>query len=285
MSLRGQLDKFKKQQEKCQSTLSSINASRPVAGPSRHPVPAAVTQKPTASGKLFSKDTDRLQAIHNIRKAPTGSQIKRVIEILYKERKAFTPEQINEECYVDMLSNKAVFDSMKNNPKVHYDGRRFSYKSTHDVTNKDELLALINKYPTGIAAADLKDAYKTVMDDLQALKASKHIWFLSNADSQEDIAYPNDFKGQIDVDDEFKSLFREIKIPTDLLDVENELQKIGLKPVMNTAQKRAAAEFHGISNKPKQKKKKQEISKRTKLTNSHLPELFQNLNAGSSSRN
>lgn len=119
---------------------------------------------------------------------------------------------------------------------------------------------------------------------VQALKASKHIWFLSNADSQEDIAYPNDFKGQIEVDDEFKSLFRDIDIPSDLLDVEKELQKIGLKPVMNTAQRRAAAQIQGVSNKPKQKKKKQEISKRTKLTNAHLPELFQNLNA-SSSRN
>lgn len=126
--------------------------------------------------------------------------------------------------------------------------------------------------------------YLCVLFIVQALKASKHIWFLSNADSQEDIAYPNDFKGQIEVDDEFKSLFRDIDIPSDLLDVEKELQKIGLKPVMNTAQRRAAAQIQGVSNKPKQKKKKQEISKRTKLTNAHLPELFQNLNA-SSSRN
>ncbi|KAF2564985.1 hypothetical protein F2Q70_00017235 [Brassica cretica] len=157
-------------------------------------------------------------------------------------------------------------------------------QAKHDVKDKNQLLSLIKKYPAGIAAVDLKDAYPNVMDDLQALKASKHIWFLSNADSQEDIAYPNDFKGQIEVDDEFKSLFRDIDIPSDLLDVEKELQKIGLKPVMNTAQRRAAAQIQGVSNKPKQKKKKQEISKRTKLTNAHLPELFQNLNA-SSSRN
>lgn len=291
MDLKGQLDRFKKQQERCQSTLSSINASRaPPSAPSRpssssssSSVPAATSLKPAPPVK-FSNDTERLQFINSIRKGPVGAQIKRVIELLFETRQAFTPEQINERCYVDMLSNKAVFDSLRNNPKVYYDGRRFSYKAKHDVKDKNQLLSLIKKYPAGIAAVDLKDAYPNVMDDLQALKASKHIWFLSNADSQEDIAYPNDFKGQIEVDDEFKSLFRDIDIPSDLLDVEKELQKIGLKPVMNTAQRRAAAQIQGVSNKPKQKKKKQEISKRTKLTNAHLPELFQNLNA-SSSRN
>jgi hypothetical protein len=43
-------------------------------------------------------------------------------------RQAFTAEQINETTYVDIHGNKAVFDSLRNNPKVSYDGRRFSYK-------------------------------------------------------------------------------------------------------------------------------------------------------------
>lgn len=43
-------------------------------------------------------------------------------------RQAFTPEEINRDCYVDVNANKAVFDSLRNNPKVHYDGKRFSYK-------------------------------------------------------------------------------------------------------------------------------------------------------------
>ena len=43
-------------------------------------------------------------------------------------RLAYTPEQINDAVYVDINSNKAVFDSLRNNLKVHYDGKRFSYK-------------------------------------------------------------------------------------------------------------------------------------------------------------
>lgn len=45
-------------------------------------------------------------------------------------RKALTMEQINEACYVDMRANKDVFESMRKNPKVKYDGERFSYKVT-----------------------------------------------------------------------------------------------------------------------------------------------------------
>ncbi|KAG5413441.1 hypothetical protein IGI04_001008 [Brassica rapa subsp. trilocularis] len=289
MSLKEQLDNFKKQQVKCQTTLSNIASSR-AGGPSsssslRRPVPAAAIShnKPSAPLK-FSSDTERLQLINNVRKAPVGAQIKRVISLLFETRQAFTPEQINERCYVDMHANKAVFDSMRKNPKAHYDGRRFSYKAEHNLNNKSELLSLINKYPDGIAANDLKDAYPNVMEDLQALKASEDIWLLSN--SQEDIAYPNDFKCEITVDDDFKALFRETEVPSDFLDVEKELKKYGLKPVTDTAARRAAEQKYGIPiSQPKHKKKrKQEITKRTKLTNAHLPELFQSLNA-SSSRN
>lgn len=111
----------------------------------------------------------------------------------------------------------------------------------------------------------------------QALKAGGQIWLLSNFDSQEDIAYPNDPKVPIKVDDELKQLFRGIELPRDMLDIEKDLQKNGMKPATNTAKRRAAAQVQGMSSKPKQKKKKHEISKRTKLTNVHLPELFQNL--------
>ncbi|KAG5228370.1 transcription factor IIE [Salix suchowensis] len=282
MALQEQLDRFKKQQEKCQSTLTSIAKSRP-SKPSITPkaVPAAAPPSTSARAPApavkFSNDTERLQHINSIRKAPAGAQIKRVIDLLLETRQAFTPEQINDHCYVDMNSNKAVFDSLRNNLKVHYDGKRFSYKSKHDLKDKSQLLVLIRKFPEGIAVIDLKDAYPNVMDDLQALKAVGQIWLLSNFDSQEDIAYPNDPRMVIKVDDDLKQLFRGIELPRDMLDIEKDLQKNGMKPATNTAKRRAAAQVQGISTKQKAKKKKHEISKRTKLTNAHLPELFKNL--------
>ncbi|KAK7399235.1 hypothetical protein VNO78_10414 [Psophocarpus tetragonolobus] len=277
MALQERLDKFKRQQEKCQSTLSSIAASKAAA--SQKSSSASANGRNAAPAVKFSNDTERLQHINSIRKAPVGAQMKRVIDLLLETRQALTPEQINEACYVDMKANKDVFENLRKNPKVNYDGQRFSYKSKYGLKDKTELLQLIRKYPEGLAVIDLKDAYPTVMEDLQALKAAGQIWLLSNFDSQEDIAYPNDPKVHIKVDDDLKQLFRSIELPRDMIDIERDLQKNGMKPATNTAKRRSAAQIQGISSKPKPKKKKSEISKRTKLTNAHLPELFQNLNS------
>lgn len=86
MALKESLDRFKRQQEKCQSTLTSIAAK---AGPSKvtpaaksTPVPAPNIARSPAPAVKFSNDTERLQHINSIRKAPVGAQIKRVIDLL-----------------------------------------------------------------------------------------------------------------------------------------------------------------------------------------------------------
>jgi len=77
MALQGKLDRFKKQQEKCQSTLSSIAANKAVSA-----------SMPTALAPVkFSTDTERLQHINSIRKAPVGAQMKRVIDLLFEVSK------------------------------------------------------------------------------------------------------------------------------------------------------------------------------------------------------
>ncbi|MFS7905335.1 putative transcription factor TFIIE beta subunit, DNA-binding domain, TFA2, Winged helix domain 2 [Helianthus anomalus] len=265
-SLKEKLNTFNRQQQKCQSDLMSIAGSTRTAPARKSPVPAV----------KFSHDTARLQLINNkTRKTTVGAQIKCVIDLLYNSRQSFTAEQINEACYVDVKGSKAVFESLTNNPKVNYDGSRFSYKSKHSVRDQKELLRLIRTFAEGIAVADLKDTYPTVMEDLQVLKAGRQIWLLSTIiDSQEEIAYPNDPRVPIKVDDELKQLFRSIKLPPDMLDIERDLQKNGMKPATNTDKRRVMAQNGNILVEPKQEKKSG-FSKRTKLTNAHLPELFQ----------
>ncbi|KAJ4850568.1 hypothetical protein Tsubulata_030037 [Turnera subulata] len=297
VGLQQQLTKLTKQQEKCQTTISTL-ASRPGQSKSSA-LPPAAGARTTAPAVKFSIDTERLQHINSIRKAPVGAQIKRVIDLLKETRQALTPEQINEACYVDLNSNKAVFDSLKNNCKASYDGRRFAYKATHDIKDKAQLLTLIQKYPEGIHVLELVDAYPAVMEDLKALRAEGYIWLLLNSDSQEGTAYPNDqkmvgfkvdddlkllFRGDklhkemgLKVDDDLKELCRDDKLLKDMLKIEEELEKNHMKPATNTAKRVAAALVQGIVPKQNTKKKQGGITKRTKLTNAHLPELFQNL--------
>ncbi|KAF3778644.1 Transcription initiation factor IIE subunit beta [Nymphaea thermarum] len=276
MDLKERLNKFRSQQEKCQSTLVGISAQATASKPKqphRAAPTASVPQKSPVPIK-FSNDTERLQYINSIRKSTAGSQVKRVIDLLFETRQAFTPEQINEFCYVDINANKTVFEILRKNIKVNYDGRCFSYKSKHDIKSKQELLVLIRKALNGVAVIDLKDAYPSVVEDLQELKAAGEVWLLSNLDSQEDIVYPNDPRAIMKVDDDIKQLFRGIELPRDMVDIEKDLQKNGMKPATNTAKRKEVAEVQGINPKPKQKKKR-EFTKRTKLTNAHLPELFQ----------
>ncbi|XP_031504997.1 uncharacterized protein LOC116267429 [Nymphaea colorata] len=270
MDLKEKLNKFWSQQEKCQLALVGIAAE---AAPLKtRPAASAAAQKSPVPLK-FSNETERLQYINSIRKSPVGAQIKRVLDLLRETRRALTPEQINKASFVDVKANKIVFDSLRKNIKVNYDGECFSYKSKHEIKSKHELLLLIRKAPEGIAVGDLKDAYPFVMEDLQDLKAAGDVWLLSNLECQEDTVYPNDPRVVMKVDDDIKQLFRGIDMPRDMIDIEKDLLKNGMKPATNTAERKKVAQVQGI--KPRQKqKKKREFSKRAKLTNVHLPELF-----------
>ncbi|KAI3669921.1 hypothetical protein L6452_41402 [Arctium lappa] len=91
-SLQESLNRFKKQQEKCQSTLKSVAGSKTTTKTTTGPppphrvVPASTLAKSPLPAVKFSNDTERLQHINNIRKIPVGAQIKRVIDLLFERR-------------------------------------------------------------------------------------------------------------------------------------------------------------------------------------------------------
>lgn len=84
MALQEKLDRFKKQQQKCQSTLTSIAASKAATNQKSTPIAASASTngRTPAPAVKFSNDTERLQHINSIRKAPVGAQMKRVIDLL-----------------------------------------------------------------------------------------------------------------------------------------------------------------------------------------------------------
>ena len=106
----------------------------------------------------------------------------------------------------------------------------------------------------------------------QALKSSGDIYCLSG---EQDNVYPNDPRSRLELDAELKKLFHEVKLPKDMLDIEKELRRNGEKPVTDTAKRRAAEQIHGRVPKPKKgRKKPRGITGRTRITNVHLPGLF-----------
>jgi transcription initiation factor TFIIE subunit beta len=45
-------------------------------------------------------------------------------------RQAMLPDEINDACFVDVKNHKEVFESLKSNVKVSFDGQRFAFKVT-----------------------------------------------------------------------------------------------------------------------------------------------------------
>ncbi|KAF7034318.1 hypothetical protein CFC21_045351 [Triticum aestivum] len=278
MALNDGLARFRLQQERNHAILSTIAATKTsssssTTNPSRHRQQPASTPRSAAKPSPFSDDTARLQKINQVRTSAVGQQLKKVIELLEKTREGLTAHQINEQIYVDIDGNNDVAESLRNNAKVRFDGRRYSYKPTHDVTGKGELLTLIKSLPDGLPVSEVKDAYPAVQDDLQALKSSGDVYLLPGEGGV--IAYPNDPRSRMEVDAELKKLFHDIKLPQDMLDIEKELRKYREKPATDTMKRRAAEQLHGHQPKPKKARKKSHgITSRTKITNAHLPWLL-----------
>ncbi|XP_020185980.1 uncharacterized protein [Aegilops tauschii subsp. strangulata] len=188
MALKEGLVRFRLQQERNQAALSALPASllRPDGDNlwllffEMRPKETSTARKLAAGAQIrFSDDTARLQKINQVRTSAVGKQIRDVIALLERTREPLTLHQINEKTYVDIDGNGAVAESLRNNAKVRFDGECYSYKRTHDVRGKDELLSLIRTFPDGLPASEVEDAYPSVLEDLQALKSSGDIYLLS----------------------------------------------------------------------------------------------------------
>uniref|UniRef100_A0A0D9VQ56 TFIIE beta domain-containing protein n=2 Tax=Leersia perrieri TaxID=77586 RepID=A0A0D9VQ56_9ORYZ len=161
MALNERLNKYKLQQGRCQTTLSGIAASQ-TSIPRSNISPRV---------QPINDDTEKLRRIGLVRMSSVGAQLNLVFELLYMTRQALTAEQINVATYVHVHGNKVVFDCLRNNQKVHFDGIRFSYKSKYDLKGRDQLLSLIGEFPGVLPVVDVKDAYLAVLGDLKSLLA------------------------------------------------------------------------------------------------------------------
>ncbi|EFJ19459.1 hypothetical protein SELMODRAFT_107428 [Selaginella moellendorffii] len=288
-----QLNKFKQQQQAL-TDVAVAAAKRSGGGSKKKPpvAPAAPAAPPGGGGGggaapspappsisnlTFQNDKEKLQMINQVRRSPTMAQVKRVLDVLLETREALLPDEINNRCFVDVANNKEVFETLKNNVKVSFDGQRFSYKAKHGLKNKAELLVQLRKCTEGMALSELRDAYPGIVSDVQELKASGEIRVMCNSDSQEEILYPDDPRMKIKVDEDIAKLCRSIELPTDFVLVERELQKNGVRPMTNSVLRRERMSLLSAQQGGSKQKKKKKISKRTKYTNIHLPELFKSV--------
>ncbi|CAI5521480.1 unnamed protein product [Closterium sp. Naga37s-1] len=192
----------------------------------------------------------------------------------HAERQGLTAEQVEAVTMVDVTTSRELQASLRANPKVAVHGNTYIYKAKHELAGRDDLLRLIREHKDGIPMGDVRDSYSGVAAHVQELRALGQAWVLFNADSGDEVLFPNDPRIAIKVDPDIRALFRRIDLPRDLTDLEKELQRCGQNPAMPAVRRLQALEGAMTAQTQKPKAKRKRESKRTKYTNNHLPELF-----------
>ncbi|GJP70483.1 hypothetical protein CLOP_g1419 [Closterium sp. NIES-67] len=221
-------------------------------------------------------DAGKYEQVLRVRQLPLGQKIKKVIDLLFRERQGLTAEQVEAVTLVDLTTSRELQASLRTNPKVAVDGNKYIYKAKHDLAGRDDLLRLIREHKDGIPLGDVRDSYGAVLQHVAELRAAGQAWVLFNSDSGDEVLFPNDPRIAIRVDPDIRALYRRIDIPRDLTDLEKELQRCGHHPAMPAVRRLQALEGAMTAQTQKPKVKRKRESKRTKYTNNHLPELFAN---------
>ncbi|CAI7904991.1 unnamed protein product [Closterium sp. NIES-53] len=116
------------------------------------------------------------------------------------------------------------------------------HQAKHELAGRDDLLRLIREHKDGIPMGDVRDSYSGVAAHVQELRALGQAWVLFNADSGDEVLFPNDPRIAIKVDPDIRALFRRIDLPRDLTDLEKELQRCGQNPAMPAVRRLQALE-------------------------------------------
>uniref|UniRef100_A0A7S2ZS69 TFIIE beta domain-containing protein n=1 Tax=Rhodosorus marinus TaxID=101924 RepID=A0A7S2ZS69_9RHOD len=95
-------------------------------------------------------------------------QIKSVLDVLRKELRPMTPEEIEKILGTDIVNNQELRKNVESSTKFlrERDGR-WRWKSQYYIRNKDELLVFLRKRHDGVPRAALDDCYKGVTDDMK----------------------------------------------------------------------------------------------------------------------
>ncbi|KAL6449612.1 TFA2 Transcription initiation factor IIE subunit beta [Candida maltosa Xu316] len=174
---------------------------------------------------------------------------------------------------IDKLQNYLAFDIshtllplLKEIDRVKYDeGKRtLEYVSLHNIRTADDLLEFLRRQTTfkGTSVKELKDGWAGCVSAIDELEAENKILVLRNKkENAPRLVWANNGGELGYIDDEFKELWNEVKLPDpDVL--YSKLLDQGLKPT--------GADPNLIKKQPQQKDKKQKKARRGKITNTHM---------------
>uniref|UniRef100_A0A7S3EFD7 TFA2 Winged helix domain-containing protein n=1 Tax=Rhodosorus marinus TaxID=101924 RepID=A0A7S3EFD7_9RHOD len=193
-------------------------------------------------------------------------QIKSVLDVLRKELRPMTPEEIEKILGTDIVNNQELRKNVESSTKFlrERDGR-WRWKSQYYIRNKDELLVFLRKRHDGVPRAALDDCYKGVTDDMKDIINSKprEVIVLKNSTDKKEIVYPYESALSLPVSDDIRGMWETIHAP-DRIEVHRYLIENGVK-------KGKVEDFPQLAiNRRRPRGQKARSNKRMKLTNVHL---------------
>ncbi len=147
-------------------------------------------------------------------KVPLAKQVKDVLDFLQagegyprslEEVKGHLPQY-------NFSANGELVTNLLSNPRVEVSDAGFAYKSEHGIRSKDQLLRYLRAHPDGTKALDIKDAYRAVLEDAEALKAEGLLYRLYNVEVQCDVYFPVDERFALRLDQAVVDLYHDIQV-------------------------------------------------------------------------
>jgi transcription initiation factor TFIIE subunit beta len=197
---------------------------------------------------------------------------KQVVDFLRKRESPATATEIAVATGREIQKEPDLASALDANPKIEVDvdAGTFAYLPEANVRNREQLLDYICRAGAPVATSELADAYRTVLDDVAALKNEGLVLGLHSFDPEIncEVLYAVDKKlAGIECDPEVAALWLSTDVPDDDEEVVAELQKVNLPHVPRKAPRKTM---------PKEKKRRQrKASKLRAVTNAHLMHLLE----------
>lgn len=148
---------------------------------------------------------------------------------------------------------------------------RLAYRSEHGIRDADALLRHIRARPAGTRASDVRDAYRAVLADADALVARGLALRQYSYEAGCDVYFPADvrFRPAQPLPAEVVRLFHEIEVPSEPQELTAELRRHGMPSALATLERRKVPPLERMQGP---RKRRQQAPRN--VTNAHLPELF-----------
>lgn len=182
----------------------------------------------------------------------------------------------------DLSADEELLLELRATDTIRMNGTRIRYVSGLNIANSFQLLNYIKNRRDGAFVDDFKDAYLKAVDDAEELRSEGKLYGIFNIGSADgrkpQLVYHHADETPVpDVDPTVVEMFRRTPVPGDLPDLQRELRAAKLVSATEMVDKRRMEE-DDRSEKSAAAAKKQRKARawnKDKVTNKHLPGLFE----------